>query len=176
MTTWVALLRGINLGRNKRIAMADLRTLLESLGYDAVRTHLQSGNAIFTAGGTAGTLEREIASGIEAELGLDVKVLARTARQLGAVVERNPFLPQDVDPKALGATFLSAAPSPKVVGDLDSNLVAPDAFAFGDRVVYTYSPRGVMASRLPNWEKLLGLSATARNWNTVTRLHTLASG
>ena len=76
MTTWVALVRGINVGSYKRVAMSDLRELLESLGYGDVRTHLQSGNAVFRSShGTAGKLEVQIAAKLDTELGLDVKVL-----------------------------------------------------------------------------------------------------
>jgi uncharacterized protein (DUF1697 family) len=173
--TWVALLRGINVGRNKRLAMSDLRALLEALGYGDVRTHLQSGNAIFTTDrGAASKLEQQISARISSDLGLEVSVLVRTSAELAAVVVGNPFVAQGVPASQLHAVFLSGVPSSAKVASVDHNAVAPDQFAFGERVVYARLPEGVMASRLPDWERMLGVRATQRNWNTVTRLHDLA--
>jgi uncharacterized protein (DUF1697 family) len=177
VTTWVALLRGINLGSHKRVAMADLRTLLGSLGYGDVRTHLQSGNALFTAGRTTGAeLGRQIADRLEADLGLDVAVLVRTADELGAVVAENPFVAEGVAPRELHAAFLSAAPSARKAAGLDPGAYAPDRFELGERVVYLHLPNGVMGSRLPDWERVLDRTVTQRSWNTVTRLHALCDG
>lgn len=173
----MALLRGINVGRHKRVAMADLRRLLESVGFGDVRTHLQSGNALFTTGQSRGrALERQIESRIEADLGLDVKVLVRSAEELAVVVDENPFAAPGVDPKQLQVAFLSAAPPATQTTNLDRDAFAPDQFELGDRVIYLRLPHGFMASRLPDWERLLGMAVTTRNWNTVTRLHELASG
>jgi uncharacterized protein (DUF1697 family) len=174
--TWVALLRGINVGGNKRVAMADLRALLESLGYGDVRTLLQSGNAVFTAGtGTASTIERKIESQIASDLGLDVKVLVRTAAELAAVVKANPLLGPKVDVKELHVAFLSSAPPDKKLAAIDRESVSPDRFEVGKGVLYLRLPNGTMGSKLPKWEKALGVTVTQRNWNTVTKLHTLAS-
>jgi uncharacterized protein (DUF1697 family) len=175
-TTWVALLRGINLGRAKRIAMADLRSLLGELGFDAVRTHLQSGNAVFaSAAGDPGELEDVIAAAVATRFGFDVKVLVRTAPQLAAVVDGNPFAAEGADPKQLHVAFLSAEPPAGAVAELDHGAYAPDEFRFGDRAIYLRLANGVMGSRLPDWERTLGVDATMRNWNTVTRLRDLAA-
>lgn len=175
--TWVALLRGINVGRNQRVAMADLRALLERHGFDEVRTHLQSGNAVFTgAKGGARELEAKIAAAIADDLDLDVKVVVRRAGELAAVVDANPFVAEGVDPKELHVVFLSSAPSKAKLAGVDRDEVAPDRFAPGDRVLYLHLPDGVMASRLPNWERLLGLTVTVRNWRTTTRLREIAGG
>ena len=178
---WVALLRGINVGRQKRVAMADLRTLLESLGYDGVRTHLQSGNALFrTEDVTGAKLERQIASRIETDLGLDVKVLVRTSEQLETIVAENPFVARCVDPKQLHVSFLSSTPQAETIAakiaSLDRDELAPDELEIGDGVIYTRLPNGVIASHLPDWGRLLGVTVTARSWKTVTRLHDLATG
>ena len=173
--TWVALLRGINVGRNKRLAMSDLRAILEALGYSDVRTHLQSGNAIFPAGrGAASKLEQQSSARIRADLDLDISVLLRTSAELAAVVSGNPFVAQGVPANQLHAVFLSGVASSAKVASVDHDAVAPDQFAFGQRVIYVRLPRGVMASRLPDWERLLGVRATQRSWNTVTRLRDLA--
>jgi len=175
-TTWVALLRGINVGRAKRVAMADLRALLERLGYDDVRTHLQSGNALFTtSGGRAGELEDRIAAQIDTELGLNVAVLVRSAADLARVIEANPFAGPKADSTQLHVVFLSARPPAKRVAALDPGEFAPDEFAFGDRVIHLRLPHGVMGSKLPDCDKFLGVAASQRSWNTVTRLNELAA-
>lgn len=173
--TWVALLRGINVGRNKRVAMSDLRALLEALGYQDVRTLLQSGNAIFTAGrATASKLEQQISERINEDLAMDVSVLVRTAAELIEVVAANPFVAKGVPKNELHAAFLAGTPTSAKVASVDHDAFAPDQFAFGERVIYLRLPGGVMASRLPDWERVLGVRATQRNWNTVTRLLDLA--
>jgi uncharacterized protein (DUF1697 family) len=188
VTTWVALLRAINLGRTRRVAMADLRALLASLGYGDVRTHLQSGNALFTTAdpahpagvaGEAGVedqgarLEREIADRLAADLGFAVPVMVRSAEQLAAIVAANPYVARGVDTGELHAAFLSAAPPPEVVAAVDTGAYAPDDLAFGDRVAYLRRPNGIQGTTLPDLGKLLGVDVTERNWRTVTRLHAL---
>ena len=111
MPRYVALLRGINVGRNKRVAMADLRRLLDGLGYTGVRTLLQSGNAVFTTpAGKSEKLARQIEQAIEDELGLDVKCLVRTGEDMRAVVDGNPLGDMATDGAKLLALFLSEAP------------------------------------------------------------------
>jgi uncharacterized protein (DUF1697 family) len=174
-TTRVALLRGINVGRNKRIAMADLRAMLESLGYDDVRTHLQSGNAFFAAGaGKDSKLEQEISAAIKATFGMEVAVLVRTAAELASVVDSNPFVARGIDASELHATFVAAAPPASKIAAVDRDACAPDEFAVGDRVIYLRLRNGVMGSRLPDWDKVLGIRTTTRNWNTTTRLREMA--
>ncbi|MGH9119213.1 MAG: DUF1697 domain-containing protein [Acidimicrobiales bacterium] len=174
MTTWVALLRGINLGRARRVAMADLRALLEGLGYGEVRTLLQSGNAVFTGTGPAGKLETSIEREIEKELGLRVTVMVRSAAQLRKIVAANPFAGQTTDPKQLHVVFLSAPPSAASLDALDPDEYAPDEYAVGDRVIYLRLPNGVAGSRFP-WDRSLNVDTTMRNWNTTTKLAELAA-
>lgn len=175
--SWVALLRGINLARNRRIAMADLRKLLEALGYGDVRTLLQSGNAVFTADPASGAaeLEQQISDRIQADLGMDVKVLVRSADELAAVADANPFVAQGVEIKELHVAFLSAPPRAELATTIDHGTYAPDEFAFGDRAIYMRRPNGIMGSVLPDWRKLLGVEVTERNWNTVTKLRAMAA-
>jgi uncharacterized protein (DUF1697 family) len=173
-TTWVALLRGINVGRNKRIAMADLRAMLESLGNADVRTLGQSGNLIFSSAQRhAEPLEQEISAGIRANFGMDVAVLLRTAAEFAAAVDANPLVSRGVDAAALHAAFLSAEPAAATVRALDHAAFLPDEFAFGKRVIYLRLPNGVMGTTLPDWDKVLGVRATQRNWNTTTKLRDL---
>ena len=176
-TTQVALLRGINVGKSKRIAMGRLRQLLGELGYADVRTHLQSGNAIITSGRRPDRVAREIARAIEREFGFDVEVVVRTKDELDAVIEANPMPEHTDQPAKLLVAFLSAAPKPDRIKKLDPAEFAPDEIHFSGREAYLYHPNGVIAAKIgPTfWQKHLGVSATARNWTTVTKLASLAA-
>ncbi|MGH2793553.1 MAG: DUF1697 domain-containing protein [Actinomycetota bacterium] len=173
----VVLLRGVNLGKNKRIAMSDFRALLESLGYEDVRTHIVSGNAIVSGGqGPATGMERAIEQALDSKLGLDVTVIVRSAKELDDLVSANPFATKRADPKAMHAVFLSMDPKPAAVEAVDPAGSAPDRFAFGKRVIYLHLTDGVAGSKLPNWEKLLEVRTTMRTWNVVNRLRDMAAG
>lgn len=91
-------------------------------------------------------------------------------------MDANPFPSRGVDPKELHVSFLSAKPPAKKIAALDPGHYAPGEFEFGERVIYVRLPNGVMGSRLPDWEKVLGVTVTTRNWNTATRLRQLAEG
>ena len=174
---WIVLLRGVNLGRNKRIAMSDLRSLLESLGYRDVRTHILSGTAIVTgARGTPASMEKRIAKQLVADLGLDVTVFVRSLGEVDALIAANPFAKKPAEKNALHAVFLSEDPKPAAVKAIDPKAYAPDRFAFGKRVIYLSLTNGVAGSTLPNWEKALGVRTTMRTWNVVTKLRDLAAG
>ncbi|WP_084958315.1 DUF1697 domain-containing protein [Thermoactinospora rubra] len=172
MERYAALLRGINLGSRMRMSMADLRDLLAGLGYTDVATHLQSGNAVFT--GTGG--EQEVAARIEAaireRLGMPVRCLVRGRRELADVVARDPLREAVTDPARYLVTFLSDKPDPGRYADLDPARFAPETYVVGEREIYVWHPDGMRNSKLTHafWEKRLGLVATSRNWNTVTKL------
>ncbi len=172
----IALLRGVNVGANNRVPMARLRELMEELGYEGVRTHLQSGNALFTAAGTPpARAAQEIEGQLARHLGLGVRVLVRTGDELARVIAANP-LPEAVsEPARLLVNFLSQAPDPERLRALDPADFEPDIFGVGEREIYVWCPEGVRATKLSYafWEKRLGVVATARNWNTVTRLGAL---
>jgi len=169
----VALLRAVNVGGRNAIAMARLRELLTGLGYGAVRTHLQSGNAVFTAGGTPPELlGEEIEGTLLAELGLEARVLVRTRAELERVVAANPLLDVAGEHARLIVTFLSEAPDRALASELAPADFEPDVFALGEREIYAWYPDGVRATKLSNafWERRFRVVATGRNWNTVTRL------
>jgi uncharacterized protein (DUF1697 family) len=178
--TFVAMLRGINLGSHNRVAMPALRELFEALGFDDVSTYVQSGNVVFTAGGKKD--DSKLAAGIERrikkDLGLDVTVVVRTAAELKKVLGANPFLAQGKDPAGLHVTFLAdKAPAAKAK-DLSAEDWSPDEVKVKGREVYLHCPKGYGRSKLQNAliEKRLGTGATTRNWKTVTKLAELASG
>ncbi|MEV5873087.1 DUF1697 domain-containing protein [Streptomyces sp. NPDC052101] len=175
MTTYAALLRGINVGGSKKVPMADLRTLLTSLGHTGVQTYLQSGQAVFTAGhGDEESLAAELARAIEERFGFPVDVLVRDHAYLAAVAEACPFPAADLEPKQLHVTYFSAPVTPDRYADIDQAAHLPEEFRLGDRCLYLYAPDGLGRSKLaealsrPRLTK--GLIATSRNWNTVVRL------
>lgn len=175
-TRHVALLRGINLGSRNRVRMPELRALLKRLGYQDVATHLQSGNVVLTSAKSAKQIAGELEEQIAAELGVRSPVVVRNREELAEVVEGNPFGEAAKEPKLLQVTFLSAKPKPAVVRELEGFDFAPEQVVFGAREVYAWHPGGVQNSKLARalTDKRLGVTATARNWNTVTRLLELA--
>ncbi|MDX6284944.1 MAG: hypothetical protein QOG53_429 [Frankiales bacterium] len=166
------LLRGVNLAGHRRIAMADLRELLEGLGYADVKTHLQGGNAVVTTAAKADAVARKVSAQIAESLGLDVDVTVRTHAELTAVVKRNPFKQGLKDPAKFLVSFLASKPHAKLVTAVESESFAPDKFWVDGREVYMWCPNGVGRAKLPKdfFAKRLAVSATARNWNTVSKL------
>jgi uncharacterized protein (DUF1697 family) len=175
-TQVVALLRGINVGRHKRVGMADLRALLEDAGYRDVRTHLQSGNVVATAPIAAAKVAPAMGDLIAARLGLTVDVVVRTARELAAIVAADPLGKAAADGSKHLVVFLSAAPDPDAVARLEAEDFAPEQFAVRGREAYAWCPDGIRDSRLVKALTDRGLApiATARNWNTVTRVLEIA--
>jgi uncharacterized protein (DUF1697 family) len=179
MSRYVALLKGINVGRNKQIAMADLRALLVDAGFGDVRTHLRSGNAVFSSSepdtsAVAADIEQRIADA----LGMSVACLVRSSDEIDAVVADNPFAGAGHDGSRLMAHFLSAAPHPDRLAAHDPRLLDPGRIELGDRVIYQWCPDGLMAAPPAGTlaERHLGVTATGRNWNTVARLSELLRG
>ena len=174
MATHVALLRGINVGGHQRIAMADLRTLLEGLGHAEVSTFLQSGNALFSSRRKDDVrLAAEIEQAIARRLKLTVRCLVRRREELQRVVDRNPLPSRAGDPARLLVTFLSDKPDRALLRAIEPRAFLPEEFGAGERELYVWSPGGVRDSKLTHAffeKKLGGLVATSRNWNTVTRL------
>ena len=179
-TTYAALLRGINVGGKKKVPMAELRQLMEGLGHDAVRTHLQSGQAVFASGhGDEESLADELTQAIEKRFGFSVDVIVRDHAYLRAIVEDCPFPAADVEAKQLHVTYFSGPVDADRFRDLDRQAFLPEEFRLGDRALYLYVPDGLGRSKLaeylarPRLNK--GLIATTRNWNTVTKLADLTA-
>lgn len=177
MTTYIAMLRGINVSGQNKIAMGDLRSLVASLGYRDVRTYIQSGNVILTSPATdppavAGAIEHRITD----ELGLTVSVLLRTRDELSDIIANNPFLPQGAAPTHLHVTFLADVPDQDLLDHLEVPNASPDGYRILGREIYLHCPQGYGRTKLTNafWERRLRMPATTRNWNTATRLLTLA--
>lgn len=168
---FVALLRGVNVGRANRVAMADLRRLLEQLGYSDVRTLLNSGNAVFRADESAA---RRAAADIEAalarELGVTARVVVVGADELARAVRDNPLAPVD-DPSRFLVAFLAPDADVERLGPLVVQEWAPEAFAVSDRVAYLSCVNGITGSPVAEaLARALGSAVTSRNWATVVKL------
>ncbi|MET7285580.1 DUF1697 domain-containing protein [Streptomyces sp. NPDC005573] len=175
MTTYAALLRGINVGGVRKLPMADLRALITGLGHDGVRTHLQSGQAVFSAGhGDEDSLADELSRAVEDRFGFGVDVIVRDHAYLAAVVEACPFPAERLEPRQLHVTYLSAPADPDRLAWIDQEARLPEEFRVGDRCLYVYAPEGLGRSRLAvelsRPRVTQGLIATGRNWNTVLKL------
>jgi uncharacterized protein (DUF1697 family) len=177
MRTYVALLRGINLGSQKRVSMADLRGLFEDLGAEDVATYVQSGNVVFKSADSAEKVTRAIERRIRRDLGLSVTVVVLTRAQVTKVLGGNPFAKAKTEPAKLHVTFLAEKPARTKVGKLDPEHGKPDEFRVVGQQVYLRCPNGYGKSKLTNayFEKQLGVAATTRNWKTVTKLGELTS-
>jgi uncharacterized protein (DUF1697 family) len=173
---YVALLRGINLGAKRRLAMADLRELLEGLGCDEVRTHLQSGNAVLRATGSAAALKKKLEAALATHCGFDVEVVIRTKAQLDKVIAQNPFKDEASDNARYLVVFLEKAPPAAWRGRIDAGDYEPDEAAVHGKEIYLWLPSGVQNSKLAREATGKGVgAATARNWNVVTKLAELAA-
>lgn len=171
-TTYVALLRGVNVGGTNRLLMADVRALFESLGYEDVRTFIQSGNVIFRSSGAVRShdLEAEIATSFN----IVTPVIVRSALQMATAVRRDPF--PDADRSRLHFGFLRHAPAPDSLAGLELEQFAPDRAHVVGSDVYLYLPSGVARNKLPTYvDRRLKSSMTIRNWNTVNELHALTT-
>jgi uncharacterized protein (DUF1697 family) len=175
--TYAALVRGVNLGSHNKLAMPALRGLLTSLDCDAVATYLQSGNAVFKSARRAADLSRALETALARDLGVRAAVVLRTKAELRKLVAANPFADRAHDPRQLHVIFLDVAPSAARVGDLEGADFAPDEWRLSGRDVFAFYPRGYGRTKLTNatFEKRLGVTATSRNWRTVTALEELAS-
>lgn len=171
--TYVALLRGINVGGANKLPMKELAALFAAAGAKDGRTCIQSGNVVFKATGhVVAHLANTISEAIEEGFGLKVPVLLRSRAELEAVLDANPFLARASNPKALHVMFLSDHPSDERVAALDPQRSPPDEFAVLGREVYLHCPKGIARSKLTTaWiDRALGTVATVRNWNTVNAL------
>ena len=174
--THVALLRGVNLGGNKKISMADLAKLISSLGLEDPKTLLQSGNVVFRCKGKpCEQLERQIDTTLEKKLGLQSHLFVRSADEWRALVAANPF-PREAaaDPSRFVVMCLRDSPTAAVVKALQAAIVGKERVLARGRHAYFIYPDGQGQSKLTHYmiERQFG-SGTARNWNTVKKIEAL---
>ncbi len=177
--TYLALLRGVNnIGRAKRISMADLRALFETLGFSDVRTLLNSGNVVFSASDTRrGEVRVRIEEALASRLGLTSPVLLLSANDVKAAVRDNPFSRVATDSSHLLVVALRAPSDVRRLKPLLKEHWAPEAVAIGRRVAYLWCAKGV--ARSPLWaavDRALKRTGTARNITTITKAAALVEG
>jgi uncharacterized protein (DUF1697 family) len=177
-TTFVALLRGINVGGKNKLPMKDLVALFERAGARDVQHYIQSGNVVFAAA-EGDRIAESVRRGIERDHGLKVPLVLRTAAEMRSVLRTNPFLDApDADPKPLHVAFLADKPAKERASLLDPQRSVPDAFVLRGRDLYLRLPNGVARSKLTNayFDTTLRTTSTVRNWATVERLAEMAGG
>lgn len=172
----VALIRGINVGRAKRVAMADLRAMVEGLGYRRVRTLLNSGNLVLEGRDvTPGDVAERIEGALVAQLGISARVTVLGAAELAAAVADNSLLEVADNPARLLVAFLREPADRARLEPLLGEDWGAEALEAGARVAYLWCPDGVRTSRLAQAvDRVLGDVVTTRNWATVLKLHALA--
>jgi uncharacterized protein (DUF1697 family) len=174
MTTFVALLRAVNLGSKGMIAMAELRGIAEKLGLAGVKTLLQTGNLIFqTDGISTANLETRLEQATQRHFDYEVPICVRTAAEWRKVVAANPF-PREAgdDPSHLVAFSLKQAPAADALALLRNSNVGPEYFEARDRALYIVYPKNIGESKFTGAliERKLGVRGTGRNWNTVQKI------
>ena len=176
MARQIVLLRGINLGSRNRIAMPALREALEDAGFEEVRTYVQSGNVVLSGDAAPADVGRRCERVVADAFGLDIPVVVRTRDELAKVVRRDPLGDVAVDPKRYQVSFLAEKLGAQTRRRLEAAAADAERLVVSGREVYAWHPEGVARSRL--WALLagrgLGVTATARNWTTVTRLLAMA--
>jgi uncharacterized protein (DUF1697 family) len=176
VATHIVLLRGINLGAKRRVAMSPLRDLLTDAGFEDVRTYVQSGNVVLASHNSPERVGRQSERLISEAFGFDVSVVVRSRDELAEVVARNPLGDVVTEPKRYQVSFLSSELDGERVDVIAALASESERFVASGRELYVWHPEGVARSKL--WNKLagpgLGVVATARNWTTVTTLLAMA--
>ncbi|NHN57012.1 DUF1697 domain-containing protein [Calidifontibacter sp. DB0510] len=176
MPTHVVLLRGVNLGARNKVPMARLRELLTELGYAEVRTFLQSGNVLLSSRRSGSRVAADVRAAIAGEWSLDIPVITRTVSELGAVLAADPLPGASADPRCYLVTFLDAPLSADGQKRLETGEFGDEQWAVIGREVYTWTARGIHDAKVIRalGSKAVGATGTARNWDTVRKLHALA--
>jgi uncharacterized protein (DUF1697 family) len=178
LPSYVALLRGVNVGGKNLLPMKDLTCLFEDAGCAGVRTYIQSGNVIFTASqAKADKLPARIAKTIADRFGYRTPVILRRAEDLGETIRNNPFLQAGASENFLHVLFLAGQPDARAIAGLDPLRSPADTFVVRGREIYLQCPNGVGGTKLTNawFDSKLSTISTGRNWRTVLKLFELAT-
>lgn len=177
--TYIAILRGINVGGRNKIRMVDLIVKLQPLKFENLRTYIQSGNLVFKAGESPNDeVAEKIKQAIKKEFGFDVPVIVLKQDEWIKIIDRNLFAGDPgKDPKTLHVSFLSAKPQPEDIQKLDEYTDEPNEFSLGGKAIYLYCPNGYSKTKITNnfLEKKLQVTATTRNWATTLKLAQMAN-
>jgi uncharacterized protein (DUF1697 family) len=172
VTAYAVLLRAVNLPSHQKVPMARLRQLGSDLGYDDVATYLQSGNLVLSSGRSALQVERDVRGALSAELGIDTAVMVRSRDDLRDIVDADVLGYLATDPAKRLVMFLAKQPTGAAVTALDPDEFGDERFEVRGREVTMWCPNGIGRSKLATakWDRMLGVTGTARNWRTVTAL------
>lgn len=175
-TECIALLRGINVGRAKRVSMSDLRGLVADLGHENVRTLMNSGNVLFQSSRpNVHRISQAIEAAIESACGFSASVVVITAADLGAIIEENPLLKLVKDPARHLVAFAAGARQLAPLRPLLKKKWKPDALAITERAAYLWCASGILEGKLSReFARQAGDSVTTRNWSTVLKLQAAA--
>jgi uncharacterized protein (DUF1697 family) len=179
MSGYVALLRGVNVGGNRKVPMADLRELFGDLGFTGVRSYIQSGNVVFESGSGADRLRSEIEAGIAERFGFDVDVVIRSRERIADVVAADPFPGEDLDQAKLAVVFLAEPLTEEVRDRIEVPAGLPERVVVTSTELFIHYPDGMGRSKLERsafWKPLAGRTLTVRNRRTVVKLHEMLSG
>jgi uncharacterized protein (DUF1697 family) len=173
MTTYVVLLRGINLGKNKRIKMGDLRDALTAVGLENAQTLIQSGNVVVDSNADKAALVDIVETTIESTFGFRSTVIARTAAEFRSLLADHPFTSEQIeDSRFVHVEFCRDKPDRDGFDALQEGHEGPEELKLVGRELYVYYPEGSGRSKLTNsvFEKHLGTPTTSRNWNTIEKI------
>lgn len=182
MPTFIALLRAVNVGGTGKLTMEDFRSILTKLGYTNVETYIQSGNAVFHAKGSAATVHKALSKALSKHMGAPVDVILRTHTDFARIIDANPFAQEAAASGArVHVGFLVGKVKPNASEELE-RLVASyptrcDSFHLTADALYLHLPDGAADTKFTPRavERALSVASTARNWNTVLKLHTMSN-
>lgn len=177
MKTWIALLRGVNVGGHNRLPMAGLSQIFEAAGCNSARTYIQSGNVVFNAPVTSvDKFADAIGRAIDKEHGFRPAIQLMPAKALRAAIASNPYPQATSDPKSLHLCFLESPPQETHVNEAKHLLSKSESCTVIGSRLYLHAPDGIARSKFANGiNRVLHMNSTARNWRTITKLAELAS-
>jgi uncharacterized protein (DUF1697 family) len=172
VATYVAFLRGVNLGPNNKISMPALREMAEELGYTDVATYINSGNLIVSSTRKPATIEREISKAIKDNFGRPIDVVVRTPAQLRKILAENPY--PDGNPSQVTVAFLTKPPAKNAKDKVAAAAKDYEPFTFSGQQVYVNYSQGIGKSKLAErFSAIIGVSSTVRNVRTIEKVLTL---
>jgi uncharacterized protein (DUF1697 family) len=181
MPTYVVLLRAVNVAGYGKLPMADFRKMLTGLGFEKVETYIQSGNAVVDAKGSAATVAKAVAAGLEKLMGAPCGVVVRTHEQMDRIVRENPFSDEAIEKgSSVHVGFLGGLAGPLAAAGLDRVVTMypkrRDRYHLAGDTLYLHLPDGAADTKFTGkaLDKALGVMGTARNWNTVLKLHAMS--
>ncbi|SHJ57820.1 DUF1697 domain-containing protein [Propionispora hippei] len=181
LSTYIAMLRGINVGGKNTVRMEALRQMFEQLDFACVQTYIQSGNVVFKSAEGPETVQQSIEQKFEQAFGFTVPVLVRSLEELEKLIEHCPFSEEELEEAAAASTaeslyvaFLKQAPCPDDIERLSAYRNENEKFQIHGREVFLLFYQGIRNSKLANHLDKLGIPITVRNWNTVNKLAALA--